>query len=81
LKAISSVMDTFKATSEFLIRYENTQEMRLICSKYIGRFIYESYPTVEPIMSKIDELFKFNELKLILLDRKVLNVLRILLGW
>lgn len=81
LKAHASVIDTFEIITSLLIRYKNTQEMRLICSKYIGLYVFANYPAIKTLMPRINKLLKNINIKLILPDRKALKLLRMLFGW
>lgn len=81
LKALSSVIDTFEIITNLLITYQDTPKMHLRCSRYIGGFVYLNYPAIDTLMPKIEELLNKNKFRLILPDRKILNIFRILLGW
>lgn len=81
LKAYNSVIDTFQIITNLLFSYKDTQEMRVICSKYIGNFVYVNYPAIKTLMPRINKLLVNSNMSLILPDRKVLNSLKILLGW
>lgn len=81
VKALASVIDTFETITKLLINYNDTQAMRELCSKYIGVYVFTNYPAISPIMPKINTLLTNNKVKLILPNRKALNLLRKLFGW
>ena len=81
VKAHSSVLDTFEIITNLLISYKDNEEIRLICSKYIGSYVYINYPVIDPLMPKINNLLKKNNLKLILPRRKIFDFLRVIFGW
>lgn len=81
VKAHSSVIDTFEIIGNLLISYKDNEEIRLICSKYIGSYVYINYPVIDPLMPKINNLLKNNNLRLILRRRKIFNFLRVFFGW
>jgi glycosyltransferase involved in cell wall biosynthesis len=81
LTAHSSVIDTYEVITEKLIQYKNSYEMRTICGKYIGGFVYENYPQIKSLMPKIDRLLKKIDSSILLPNRKVLKVLGCVFGW
>ena len=81
IKAHSSVIDTFEIITNLLISYKDNEDIRLICSKYVGSYVYVNYPTIAPLMPKISNLLKKNNLRLILRRRKIFDFLRVVFGW
>lgn len=81
LAAHSSVIATYEVITEKLIQYKNSYEMRTICGKYIGGFVYENYPQIESLMPKIDHLLKKIETRLMLPNRKIIKLFTVCFGW
>lgn len=81
LDAHSSVIDTYSIIIEKLIHYDNSSQMREICGKYIGGFVYEYYPQIKNLMPKIYSLLKKNESSLILPNRRIVKMLSFIFGW
>ncbi|GAA4816948.1 glycosyltransferase family 2 protein [Litoribaculum gwangyangense] len=81
VKAFATVIDTFEIIIRLLLNYKDTPEMREICSKYVGVYVFTNYPLIKPLMPRINRMLTKNGIKLILPDRKALNVLRWLFGW
>jgi glycosyltransferase involved in cell wall biosynthesis len=81
LAAHLSVIDSFEVITEKLIQYKNSSEMRILCGKYIGGFVYENYPQIKSLLPKIDILLKKIDISLLLPNRKVLKMLSSVFGW
>lgn len=81
LKANSSVIDTYRVITERLLQFNNSIEMRIICGKYIGGFVYENYPQIKNLLPEIDKLLKKIDSSLLLPNRKILKVLSPVFGW
>lgn len=81
VQAYASVIDTYEIILNILLNYKNTEEMRLICSKFIGWYVCAHYPEISPVMPKINQVLSDANLKLILPERKALNILRVVFGW
>ena len=81
LKAQESMLQTYDIISHLILDYKDNEENRYNCARYIGGFVYGYYPQIEPIMPKVYEILDYLQQPLILPKRKVLKLLRVLLGW
>ncbi len=81
LKAQKSMLHTYDIISHLILNYRDNEENRYNCARYIGSFVYRFYPQIEPIMPKIYEILDYLNQPLILPKRRLLKLLRCLLGW
>ena len=81
LEAHASVIDSYRIITHLLLSYNNTEENKDICAKYIGGFVYTRYPKIKKLLPKIMHLLSEFQRPLMLPERKVLKVLRFFLGW
>lgn len=81
LKAQESMLQTYDIISHLILNYKDNEENRYNCARYIGSFVYRFYPQIEPIMPKVYAILDYLQQPLILPQRKILEFLRVLLGW
>lgn len=81
LDSIDSVIDTLDITSKLLFNYDDSLEMKRICGKYIGFYVYQEYPNIKPLLPKIELLAKTNDIEINLPERKILKLLTLCFGW
>ena len=80
-KAIDSVLKTYDSIIGIILQYRNDKEHKAICENYVGLFVYSNYVHHPDIYQKVDFLLKKYHLGFKLPDRKILNVLKAVLGW
>ena len=81
LDAHSSVIDTYNVITELLIHYDDSSQMREICGKYIGGFVYENYPQIKSLMPKVYLLLKKMDSSLLLPNRSIIKLFSFCFGW
>lgn len=81
LEALDSTLETYNIISHLIISYKNNYENRRICAQYIGNFIYQYYSQVKSLLPKIYDILNFLNQPVILPERKVIKILRIIFGW
>lgn len=81
IEAHASMLKSYDIISSLILRHKDSLENRRICAKYIGFFIYQYYPEIKPLLPEIDKLLLKLKQPLILPNRKILIILRCLLGW
>ena len=80
-KAVSSVLETYRKVIALSIKKNDTDEMRKVCGKHLGLFVFIYYPELKELLNKVDEITKDFNIPLLLPERKILKVLRLFLGW
>lgn len=81
IEAFKSVVKSYDIISDLILRYNNSEEYKTICAKYIGAFVYRYYPELASAMQDVDILLKKLNRPLLLPQRRVLSLLRLFLGW
>lgn len=81
IEAHTSMVQSYAIISKLILDYNNNIEYRQICAKYIGGFVYAYYPQISPIMPMIYDILKDIKQPLILPNRKILTILRMVIGW
>lgn len=81
IEAHTSMVKSYAIISKLILNYDNSVEYRQICAKYIGGFVYANYPEISPIMPMVDNILKTIQQPLTLPKRKILMVLRMIIGW
>ncbi|WP_111307951.1 glycosyltransferase family 2 protein [Confluentibacter sediminis] len=80
-KAIESVLTTYDIIIGIILQYNNDIQHKEICEKYVGNFVYENYIYDSNLYNKVHVILKKYDLSFRLPNRKVLSLLRKLLGW
>ena len=80
-EAVSSKLQTYEKIMSLAIDRYNTDEMRTVCGRWLGRFVYANYPELKSILNNVEEICKGYDVPLLLPERRVLKVLRQFLGW
>lgn len=81
IEAHASMLRSYDIISSLILHYKDSTDNRKICAKYIGFFVYQFYPEIKPLLPEIDKLLLKLKQPLILPNRKILIILRCLLGW
>lgn len=81
IEAHTSMIQSYAIISKLILDYNNSIEYRQICAKYIGSFVYANYPQISSIMPMIYNILKDIKQPLILPNRKILTILRMIIGW
>ena len=81
LKAVSSVLETYRKIIGLAISKHDSDEMRKICGRYLGLFVLTYYPQIESNLNIVENIRKEFGVPLHLPERRVLKVLRLFLGW
>lgn len=81
VKAISSVLETYGKIIGLAIEKYDTDEMRQICGRHLGLFVFTYYLELKPFLNNADEITKEYSVPLLLPERKILKVLRLFIGW
>lgn len=81
LKAHSSMLKSFAIISKLILQYENTRYTKELCARRVGGFVYSYYPGIKEIMPDVYKLLDEFNMPLILPDRRILNLLKPLIGW
>ncbi|WP_372753019.1 glycosyltransferase family 2 protein [Mariniflexile sp.] len=79
--AIESVLITYDIIIGIILQYKNDKAHKVICENYMGLFVYSNYIHHTNMISSVDVILKKYDLRLKLPDRKILNILRKVLGW
>lgn len=81
LESHRSVLITFIRIISLILNYKDTKETRYICAYHIGEFLYMYYPAIYPLIPEILDIYKKLDTGIILPNRKILKILRSLIGW
>ena len=81
LKAVNSVLETHRKVIVLSIKKNDTEEMRQICGKYLGFFVFVYYLELKELLDRVYEITKEFNLPLLFPERKVFKLLRVFLGW
>ncbi len=80
-KAIESVLRTYDIIIGIILQYNDDLKHKEICENYMGLFVYTNYSHHPHLMSKVHAILRKHDLSFKLPDRKVLKILRGLVGW
>lgn len=81
LEAVSSVLDTYKKVIGLALEKHNTDEMRKICGKHLGLFVFIYYSELKSRVSDVEKICEEFSVSLLLPERKVLKLLKLFVGW
>lgn len=81
LRAQESMLKTYDIISHLILNYKDNNNIRYSCAKYIGGFVYCNYPQIASLMPQVYEILNYLKQPLILPQRRVLKILRMILGW
>lgn len=81
VEAHKSMIKSYDIISNLILSYNNSEEYKTICAKYIGGFVYRYYPELASAMQDVETLLNKLNRPLLLPQRKVLSLLRLFLGW
>lgn len=81
LDAYASVIATYSIITNLILQYQNNSENRYCCAKYIGGFVYGSYPDIKLLMPQVYAILDKIKQPVILPKRRILMVLRLFFGW
>lgn len=81
IEAHASMIQSYAIISKLILDYNNSTEYRQICAKYMGGFVYANYPQISSIMPRLYDILKDIKQPLILPNRKILTILRMIIGW
>lgn len=80
-KAVNSVLETHRKVIALAIEKNDTEEMKQVCGRHLGLFVFIYYLELKEILNKVDEITKELSVPLLLPERRVLKLLRQFLGW
>lgn len=81
LEAQSSMLKTYDIISHLILDYKDNNDTRYNCARYIGSFVYNNYPGIAPLMDNVYKTLDYLKQPLILPQRRVLKILRLMFGW
>lgn len=81
IESHASMLKSYDIISSLILHYKDSTDNRKICAKYISFFVYQYYPEIKPLLPEIDKLLLKLKQPLILPNRKILIILKFILGW
>lgn len=81
INAHSAVINSYDIIAQLLLKYNSNLQMRKICGKYIGFFVFENYLELKDLFPMIDDVLEKNNCSLELPNKKVVRLFSIFFGW
>lgn len=81
VEAINSVLETYSKVICLAIKKYDNDEMRQICGRHLGFFVFIYYSELKPFLNNVDEIANEFSIPLLLPERKILKALRLFIGW
>lgn len=81
LQAVESATTTLGMIARLLLNYRDDADIRSVCNRYFGSFLYQNYADTPAILPHFQSIAKGLNLQPQLPQRRVLKVLKVLMGW
>lgn len=81
LQAVESATTTLGMIARLLLDYRDDTEIRSICNRYLGGFLYQNYADTPAILPHFQSIVKVLNLQPQLPQRKILKILTVFMGW
>ena len=81
LQAVESATTTLGMIAQLLLNYRDDAEVRSICNRYFGGFLYQNYADTPAMLPHFQSIVKGLNLQPQLPQRRILKVLKVFIGW
>lgn len=81
LQAVESATTTLGMIAQILLDYQDDVEMRSICGRYFGGFLYQNYAETPAMLPHFQSITKSLNVYPQLPQRRILKVLKAFMGW
>lgn len=81
LQVVESATTTLGMIAQLLLNYRDDAEVRSICNRYFGGFLYQNYADTPAMLPHFQSIVKGLNLQPQLPQRRILKVLKVFIGW
>lgn len=80
-EAVRSMAESLIKIARVLLSSSSSDDISGICGRYVGLFVFKNYPAIKPVLPRIIDAMRELNVELVLPDRRLLGVLRPIVGW